>query len=484
MRVPAFAAELLEPANRAKLRFGIWSGFAVTVGFGLLAGAAVLFDLTPWRWAYAALVAIKLATNLLAYAALRRDRFVFETQALNTLADVVLLTGAIYVTGGPYSPLLATYVIVVAVLSLLSNQGVTILMAATIVALFSAMVIGMATHVLPATPVPGAPGQAPGLGYTATAIAYCALVVGVPAWFSSATLRLLRRKERDLEARTAQLVQANTQRSQFLASMTHELRTPIHGVQGLADVIAAGVYGPVTDKQREACASIKRSAQSLLGLVDDVLNLARAEAGSIEARPTSIDIAELVERVTASVSWMVGTKRLHLAAEVERDLAFVRSDERWLAHVLVNLVSNAVKFTPEGGKVIVRARAGRTGGRGSEHDDAIVLEVVDTGVGIAATERERIFEPFRQIEGGDERVFGGVGLGLALVARLTDLLACTVELDSEIGAGSTFRVIVPYQWKGRAVSRLLRAVTPPAGITNSDGEQVKADDDGESSASS
>ncbi len=469
MKLPGFVAEMALPANRPKLWFGIWSGFAIAVGFGVLAFAAAVFDLTPWRWAYVELVSVKLLTNALAWLALRNDKLVMETQGLNTTADVVLLTAAIYFTGGPYSPLIATYVIVVAVLSLLSNLGVTVMMAGLIVVLFAAMVICMTLGILPATPVPGAPGRVPSPGYAATSIAYCALVVGVPAWFSAATLRLLRGKERDLEARTAQLIQANTQRSQFVASMTHELRTPIHGVQGLADVIAAGVYGPVTDKQKDACASIKRSAQSLLGLVDDVLNLARAEAGSIEAKPTALDVAELVDRVTASVSWMVGTKKIALEAEVERDLAFVNSDSRWLAHVLVNLVSNAVKFTPEGGRVLVRARSGRAGARGKEHADAVVLEVTDTGVGISPADRERIFEPFRQIDGGDERVFGGVGLGLALVARLTDLLACDVELDSEVGKGSTFRVIVPYHWHGRAVSRLMRAVTPPRGISEGDG---------------
>ena len=325
----------------------------------MLACAAAFFDVTPWRWAYVELVSIKLLANALAWLALRHDKLVMPTQGLNTTADVVLLTAAIYFTGGAYSPLLATYVIVVAVLSLLSNLGVTVMMAGLILVLFAAMVSGWRRDLLPATQVPGAPGQAPSLGYTVTAIVYCALVVGVPAWFSAATLRLLRVKERDLEARTEQLIQANTQRSQFVASMTHELRTPIHGVQGLADVIAAGVYGPVTDKQKEACASIKRSAQSLLGLVDDVLNLARADAGRIEARRSRSTSRELVERVTASVSWMVGTKKIHLEAVVERDLAFVNSDPRWLAHVLVNLVSNAVKFTPEGGRVRVGARAGR-----------------------------------------------------------------------------------------------------------------------------
>ncbi|HSD86709.1 MAG TPA: HAMP domain-containing sensor histidine kinase, partial [Kofleriaceae bacterium] len=387
-----------------------------------------------------------------------RDRFVMETQGINTVADVVLLTAAIYFTGGPYSPLLATYVIVIAVLSLLANLGVTIMMAALIVVCFATMVICMATGVLPPTPVPGAPAMPPSAGYAVTSILYCALVVGVPAFFSAATLRLLRAKESDLEKRTAELIQANTQRGQFIASMTHELRTPIHGVQGLSDVIAAGVYGPVTDKQKEACASIKRSAQSLLGLVDDVLNLARADANRIEARPTPIDIGALVGRVVASVTWMIGTKKIELQSDVAPELPFVQSDDRWLAHVLVNLVSNAVKFTPEGGRVTVRAYE-------RPEADAVILEVGDTGIGIAKSDRDRIFEPFRQADDqADTKGFGGVGLGLALVARLTDLLGAKVELDSDVGKGSTFRVIVPLDYKGRSVSRMMRAVNPPPDV--------------------
>jgi signal transduction histidine kinase len=458
VRYPAFVAELAAPANRPKLWFGIWTGFAVAIGFGLLAALAALVDITPWRWAFLVLVSTKVLTNSLAWLGLARDRFVIPTQAINTIGDLILLTAAIYFTGGPYSPLIATYVIIIAVLSLLSNLGVTIVMAGLIVVSFATMMICMATGVLPPTPVPGAPGLPPSAGYTVTSILYCALVVGVPAFFSSATLRLLRRKEHDLEKRTTELIQVNTQRSQFIASMTHELRTPIHGVQGLADVIAAGVYGPVTDKQRDACASIKRSAQSLLGLVDDVLNLARAEAGKIEARPRAVDITALVERVTASVSWMVGTKHIALDADVAPELPFVQSDDRWLAHILVNLVSNAVKFTPEGGKVTVRAYD-----RPETHE--VVLEVIDTGIGIARADRERIFEPFRQGDSSDEKGYGGVGLGLALVARLTDLLGASVELDSEVGKGSTFRVIVPLDYQGRPVSRLMRAVTAPPGVT-------------------
>jgi signal transduction histidine kinase len=449
----ASVAEMGSPGHRQKLVYGIWSGYAIVIGFGVLAAAAAAFELTAWRWAYFVLVGSKLVTNSIAWFALRRQRGVLATQGLNTMTDVVLLTAAIYFTGGPSSPLVATYVIVIAVLSLLANLGVTILMVLFVLMSFSTMMILMVTSVLPPQPVLGSPGHAPSISYALTMIGFCSIVVGVPAFFSAATLRVLRAREAALERRTAQLIQAATQRSQFVASMTHELRTPIHGVQGLSDVIAAGVYGPVTDKQRDACASIKRSAQSLLSLIDDLLALTRAEAGKIDARPGAVDIPALVERVTASVSWMVGTKDLKLDTDIEPDLPVVASDERWLAHVLVNLVSNAVKFTPEGGRVTVRA---------TRRSASVVLDVVDTGIGIAPEDRALIFEPFRQAERGDAKGYGGVGLGLALVARLTDLLGAEVEIESTVGKGSTFRVVVPLTWRGRPTTQLLRPARPPS----------------------
>src|ERR1044071_4323208 len=449
----ASVGEMVTPANSPRLVYGIWSGYAVAIGFGFLAVALAVFQLTPWRWVYVLLVGIKLATNTLAWLALARERGVLASQIISSTTDIIVLTSGIYFTGGAHSPVVAAYVILISVMSLLSNLGVTIATAGMVLVCFSAMMVLMAAGVLPPQPVPGTPGQPPSLGFAITAIGFCAIIVGVPGFFAAATLRVLRNREVALEHRTAQLIQTATQRSQFVASMTHELRTPIHGVQGLADVIATGIYGPVTEKQKEACASIKRSAQSLLSLIDDLLALTRAEAGKIDARPGPVDIPALVERVIASVSWMVGTKHLVLGAELEPDLPAVSSDERWLAHVLVNLVSNAVKFTPEGGHVTVRA---------TRRNAAVVLAVTDPGIGIAPEEREAIFEPFRQAEHGDAKGYGGVGLGLALVARLTDLLGATVELESVVGKGSTFRVIVPLDWRGRATTQLLRPPRAPS----------------------
>src|SRR5687767_6723546 len=204
--MPGFVAEMAAPANRPKLWFGVWSGFAITIGFAVLAASAAIFELTPWRWAFLWLVSVKLLTNSVAWLGLARDKWVMETQTINTITDVGLLTAAIYFTGGAYSPLISTYIILIAVLSLLTNTGITIMMAGFTVVCFSVMLILMATGVLPPTPVPGAPGLPPSAGYTITAIIFCIFVVGVPAFFSTATLRLLRVKEAEIEKRTGLLI--------------------------------------------------------------------------------------------------------------------------------------------------------------------------------------------------------------------------------------------------------------------------------------
>ena len=182
----------------------------------------------------------------------------------------------------------------------------------------------------------------------------------------------------------------------------------------------------------QTCALPICSAAGLLHLVDDVLALARAEVGKVELQIAPLALTELVEQVTASVQWMLGTKQLTMTTTV--DAATIDSDRRLLGHVLVNLVANAAKFTPAGGRIEVRAH---------RQGDRAVLAVTDTGIGIAAADQQAIFEAFRQVDGTDERTYGGVGLGLALVKRLTAALGGTVTVASELGHGATFTVDVP-----------------------------------------
>jgi signal transduction histidine kinase len=431
VRYPAYVEEMRLPANRPKLWAGVYSGYLIAAAFAVLALGAVLLDISPYGPEFAALLAIKLVTNTLVLVSLRRGgRGAIELMGINISADAVLMTAAIYFTGGPSSPLVAVYVIEVTVTALLSNVGVTALTAGGILLAFTTMCGLVAAGVLP-------PTLPPGLGPIDVAdvvvfVGFAAFAIGLPTIFTLRILGRLKDREVRLETRTAELIEAGKQRSVFLASVTHELRTPIHGVQGLADLIASGVYGPVTGRQKEAAASIKRSSQALLHLIDDLLALVRADVGRLEVKPGPVVLRELVDQVVASVQWMLGTKKLTL--DIEIGPGFAVSDRRMLVHILVNLVANAAKFTPEGGRVTVRARVE------GEH---LILEVADTGIGIPDDKREAIFEAFRQLDASDERTYGGVGLGLALVKRLCDLLGGTVAIESIVGKGSTFTVTLP-----------------------------------------
>ncbi len=431
MLLPPFVEELRHPAYRTRLLAGVWSGYLIAGAFALLAGSAVFLDLVPYGREFGLLLLIKATTNTAALIALtRRWRYGLEVMSVNTLADVGCMTAAIYFTGGVQSPLFAIYVIEVGVVALLSNLGTTLLTAGAVMVAYGTMCVLELEGVLAPTAPPLTGAMRP--WHVVVVLGYAAFAIGVPTFFTTRILRKLGDRERALEARTAELIEAGKQKSVFLASVTHELRTPIHGVSGLAELIASGVYGPPTDKQRDAAQSIKRSAQSLLLLVDDLLALVRAEVGKVEVQRARFDLRELVEQVTASVGWMLGTKRLTLAADVTD--ATVVGDRRLLGHVLVNLVANAAKFTPADGRVDVRARL-----------DGATLElaVADTGIGIAPEDQQAIFEAFRQLDGGDERSYGGVGLGLALVKRLVDALGGTVAVDSAPGRGATFTVRVP-----------------------------------------
>jgi protein-histidine pros-kinase len=220
-----------------------------------------------------------------------------------------------------------------------------------------------------------------------------------------------------------------------MANITHELRTPIHGILGLSELVTTGVYGAITDKQREAHARIATSARSLLATVDDLLQLSKHEAGKLEVHAAEVDLAELVPEVVGSISWMVGTRDLEIRQRVAGDVGVITSDPVKLRQILVNLLSNAVKFTSEGGHVAVDVARASDGG--------VVIEVSDTGRGIAAGDLEAIFDEFRQLDGSMEREFGGVGLGLPLVKRLIELLGGEISVTSAVGEGTAFVVALP-----------------------------------------
>ena len=425
---------------------GIWTGYATCAAFALLAWLADALGVLPLSALMIVPFAVKLVANTMAWGALRANRLVLTCFGMNVFADMFAMTSIIYITGGELSPLLPIYAIEITVIALLGNVGVTVLAAVGGVTLYAAMAILVHAGVLAQQPTPVVLAGGISGKYIGVDILYVAFVLGVPTFYTARILQDLRAKRRALEERTAALVEAGRQKSQFMANVTHELRTPIHGIFGLSDLIGSGVYGAVTPKQRDALAGIKRSAKALLALIDDLLELSRTDAGKLDLKPEAVAIAELVPTVVAAARWMIGTKAIVVETELADDLPVVETDAHRLNQVLLNLLSNAAKFTAEGGRVVVRAR--RDGER------AVRIEVADSGIGIAPEHQAIIFEEFRQLDGSAERTYGGVGLGLAVVRRLTQAMGATVELTSEPGKGATFAVVVPVGWvgEGRAKS--------------------------------
>lgn len=425
-------AEIASVREPRILRYGVVSGYVLTLGFAAVVALAIWLGAVPWHPMFAMLLAAKMVTNTLTWLALRTGRFTLTFAIVNVAMDSVVLTGAIWITGDTASPIIAVYTLQVTVLALLTNVVSTVVIGTCSMLMFIAM--GLATHfgVLQRFPTPAEwSGRSP--VYVVVAVVFTVLVIGVPTFHVGLILRRLRDRERRLEARTHALVDANKQKAQFMANITHELRTPLQGVMGLADLVAKGIYGPTGERQVEAMSNIKGSARRLLALIDDLLQLASFDAGKLQLHLEEVDLADALPTVVATGQWLLSDRDLALRHELE-PLPTITTDRGKLNQIVLNLLANAIKFTPDGGTVTLRARA---------VDDAIELEVADTGIGIPAAQLERIFDEFHQVDGSSSREYGGVGLGLTLVRRLLDLLGGTITVTSTTGIGSTFQVRLP-----------------------------------------
>jgi signal transduction histidine kinase len=229
-----------------------------------------------------------------------------------------------------------------------------------------------------------------------------------------------------------QLENASRHKSQFLASMSHELRTPLNAIIGFSEVLHEELFGRLNDKQREYVNDILESGRHLLSLINDVLDLTKVEAGRMDLDVRTVDVADMV--ATAVALFEPEARRRHVTLTVCADpsVGDIDADERMLKQVLLNLLSNAMKFSPEGGRVAVAARRG---------DTHVAVSVSDEGPGIAPADQERIFEEFQQAA-TPNRV-EGTGLGLALARRFVELHGGCLTVDSELGHGSTFTCRVP-----------------------------------------
>jgi len=242
----------------------------------------------------------------------------------------------------------------------------------------------------------------------------------------------LDRKVDELAQANMALYESNRLKSDFLATMSHELRTPLSSILGFSEVLLSG--NQLSDKQQRWLGNIKSSGEKLLNLINDILDIAKIEAGKMQVRLEDFSVHDVCEGMLNMFRPLAEKKNIDLRSQIDPAIPVLRQDVTKLQQILQNLLSNAIKFTPEGGRVLLKAEA---------DPPFMSLTVTDTGVGIAPEEQELVFEKFRQSGNPLTREHAGTGLGLSIVRELAKLLGGDVNLQSELGRGSTFTVRLP-----------------------------------------
>jgi signal transduction histidine kinase len=237
----------------------------------------------------------------------------------------------------------------------------------------------------------------------------------------------------EIQDKSRQLESASQHKSQFLANMSHELRTPLNAILGYTELILDNIYGETPDKMREVLDRLQANGKHLLGLINDVLDLSKIEAGQLTLDLADYSLKEMVQTVFTAVESLATGKRLALTIDVAPNLPRGHGDERRLTQVLLNLVGNAIKFTDKG-EVAIRATAA---------DGSFTVAVRDTGPGIAPSDQDKIFGEFQQADNAATKRKGGTGLGLSIAKRIIAMHGGRIWVESDVGKGSTFAFTIP-----------------------------------------
>jgi signal transduction histidine kinase len=237
----------------------------------------------------------------------------------------------------------------------------------------------------------------------------------------------------EIQDKSRQLAEASQHKSQFLANMSHELRTPLNAILGYTELILDNVYGDTPEKMRGVLQRIESNGRHLLGLINDVLDLSKIEAGQLVLALADYSLRNVVQTVFGAVEPLASEKKLAFKVELPPDMPNGRGDERRLTQVLLNLVGNAIKFT-DSGEVVIKA---------SQADRAFHIAVRDTGPGISIADQAKLFQEFQQADNSITRKKGGTGLGLAISKRIVEMHGGKIWLESTVGRGSTFFFTVP-----------------------------------------
>jgi len=242
----------------------------------------------------------------------------------------------------------------------------------------------------------------------------------------------------ELGVANRELLRGARLRDEFLSTVSHELRTPLAAILNLTEALQLEIYGPLTARQVKTLQNVMKSAHHLLALINDVLDLARLEAGGLEFHIMPAGVKSVCQAALAMVQEQARHKQIEITFNYDDAIGTMRTDERLLQQVLVKLLENAIKFTPEAGKIGLQVWR-------QLEQDLICFAVWDTGIGIAVAEQPLLFEPLMQLDASLTRKFGGTGLGLAIVKRIVEIQGGQITVESTPGQGSRFTICLPWQ---------------------------------------
>jgi len=259
---------------------------------------------------------------------------------------------------------------------------------------------------------------------------------GNPVIVSGIVVDITKRKHAELEMENAKIEAetANRTKSEFLATMSHELRTPLNSIIGFSDILLDQSFGELNEEQTKYVGNVLKSGKHLLELINSILDISKVEAGKIELHYEMFYLDDVFREVKTIISPQAAKKSINLQIDPAENIPKIRADKGKIKQILYNLLSNAIKFTPEGGNVRIIP---------STSEDMVHVAVEDTGIGIAESDRDKLFKPFVQLDSTSNREYEGTGLGLALINKFIELHSGSLEVESEEGKGSTFTFSIP-----------------------------------------
>ncbi len=248
----------------------------------------------------------------------------------------------------------------------------------------------------------------------------------------------LKKAHAELEQQNVELARASKLKDEFLSTMSHELRTPLTIILGQSELLQERMYGTLNNRQLEALESIGKSSHHLLKLIDDILDFSKISQRKLKLEIASVFIEKLCQDSLQSIVQLAHEKQLEISSMVDRNVTVIQADERRLRQALSNLLDNAVKFTPEGGKIGLEVQ-------GDARQRVVHFTIWDTGIGISEEDREQLFQPFVQLDSGLSRKYRGIGLGLSIAFHIVNMHSGTISVKSEMGKGSRFTVSLPWE---------------------------------------